>query len=485
MKATSLFGGVQVLNIIIQIIRTKVIAILLGPTGIGLLGLFNTTILVIGNLTNFGLGISGVKDISQANNTGNTEEISKTTAIIRRLVWLTGLLGALILFFLAPWLSEFVFDTIEYKYAFKWLSISLLLTQLSSGQLVVLQGMRKLKSLAKANILGNAIALLLSIPFYYFWGTRGIVPAILITAAITLFFSWFYSKKINILPLKISFKETISQANNMLKMGFMISISGLLTIGGFYLAQIFVRNLGGVEQVGLYVAGFAIINNYGGLILNAMATDYYPRLSAVVTNHLKRNDAVNKQAEIAILILAPILLIFLIFINWAIIILYSQAFLGIKEMLYWATIGIMFRATSWSMGFLFLAKGESKLFFWNELIVNLYMLIFNFSGYYFFGLEGLGIAFALSYLLYTIQVFIIVKAKFQFSFEKGFLGIFGVQTLLVVLGFLCTNFIPYPYQYVLGVLLICISAYYSIKILNKKMDFKSLIKNLKNKKTQF
>jgi O-antigen/teichoic acid export membrane protein len=75
MKATSLFGGVQVINIIIQIIRSKAIAILLGPAGIGLLGLFNTTILVIGNLTNFGLGISGVKDISQANNTENKVQL--------------------------------------------------------------------------------------------------------------------------------------------------------------------------------------------------------------------------------------------------------------------------------------------------------------------------------------------------------------------------------------------------------------------------
>src|SRR5690606_21065171 len=143
MKATSLCGGVQFFNILIQVLRSKIIAILLGPTGIGLLGLFNSTIIVIGNLTNFGLGVSAVI------------EISKITTIIRRLVWFTGILGAFVLLISAPWLSIFVFDTIEYKYGFMWLSISLLFNQLSSGQLVLLQGMRKLKFLAKANILGN------------------------------------------------------------------------------------------------------------------------------------------------------------------------------------------------------------------------------------------------------------------------------------------------------------------------------------------
>jgi O-antigen/teichoic acid export membrane protein len=479
MKATSLFGGVQVINIIIQIIRSKAIAILLGPAGIGLLGLFNTTILVIGNLTNFGLGISGVKDISQANNTENKVEISKITTIIRRLVWFTGVLGSLILLISSTWLSKFVFNTNEYRYGFMWLSISLLFNQLSSGQLVILQGMRKLKFLAKANILGNAIGLIVSLPFYYYLGTKGIVPAIIATAIATLFFSLYYSNKIEIKTFEISMKETYFEGKNMLKMGFTISISGLLTVGGFYLVQIFVRNIGGVEEVGLYVAGFAIINNYVGLIFNAMATDYYPRLSAIANDNTLCTDTVNQQAEIGTLILAPILLLFLIFINWGIILLYSEQFLGIKEMIYWAALGVMFKATSWSMAFIFLAKGASKLFFWNEVMVNIYMLIFNFAGYYYFGLVGLGLAFTISYLLYMIQVFLIVKSKFHFSFNKDFLTVFGIQFVLVVLGFLCTYFIDSFYKYYLGIILITFSSYYSFKILNQKIDFIGLFKKFK------
>lgn len=479
LKATSLFGGVQFFNIIIHVLRSKAIAILLGPNGIGLLGLFYTTTLVIGNLTNFGLGISGVKDISQAHNDGNTLKISKTTTIIRRLVWFTGILGSIILFVSSSWLSKFVFNTVEYKFAFMWLSISLLLNQLSSGQLVILQGMRKLKSLAKANILGNALGLIVSLPFYYYWGTEGIVPAIVITAFATLFFSWYYSKKIEIEPYKISMQKTFIEGKGMLKMGFFISISSLLTIGGFYLVQIYIRNIGGVEQVGLYVAGFAIMNNYVGLIFNAMATDYYPRLSALANDKIPCNEAINQQAEIALLLLAPILIIFLTFINWGILLIYSEEFLGIKEMIYCATLGVMFKAVSWSIAFVFLAKGESKLFFWNELIVNIYMLILNITGYYFFGLIGLGIAFTLSYFLYMIQVFLIVKAKFFILIHKNFINVFSVQFTLVLLGFLCTYFIDPSYKYILGFILLLISSYYSFNILNKKIDILGFIKKIR------
>jgi len=68
--------------------------------------------------------------------------------------------------------------------------------------------------------------------------------------------------------------------------------------------------LGGVAQVGLYNAGFMIINTYVGLVFTAMATDYYPRLAGVANDVSKTNTTINQQIEIAIIILAPILTIF-------------------------------------------------------------------------------------------------------------------------------------------------------------------------------
>src|ERR1017187_2971393 len=105
MKATSIFGGVQVFTIIISIIRSKFIAILLGPTGMGIAGLLTLTTGLIGGLTNFGLGTSAVRDISYANGTGNETRIAIVVAVLRRLVWITGTLGTLVMLVLSSWLS--------------------------------------------------------------------------------------------------------------------------------------------------------------------------------------------------------------------------------------------------------------------------------------------------------------------------------------------------------------------------------------------
>ena len=54
---------------------------------------------------------------------------------------------------------------------------------------------------------------------------------------------------------------------------------------------------------------------YLGMIFNAMGTDYYPRLSAVSNDSKQASEIINQQAEITILILAPLLSVFFVFIN--------------------------------------------------------------------------------------------------------------------------------------------------------------------------
>ena len=480
-KATSLFGGVQVFNIIISIIRSKFIAVLLGPAGMGIAGLLTSTTNLIGGLTNFGLGTSAVRDVASANGTGNETRIATVVTVLRRWVWVTGTLGTLAMSVLSPWLSQLTFGNRNYTLAFVWISVTLLFNQLTTGQLVLLQGMRKLQYLAKASLTGSALGLIITIPLYYRFGIDGIVPAIIIASVISLLLSWYFAKKVKIKSIRVSRVRTLAEGKNMLTMGFMISMSGLITMGVSYLVSIFISNTGGVSQVGLYVAGFAIINTYVGLIFTAMGTDYYPRLSAVAHSNELCKQTINQQAEIALLILAPILMVFLVFIRWVVILLYSNKFMAIDEMIHWAALGMLFKAASWSISFILLAKGASKLFFWNELIANVYVLCLNILGYYFMGLTGLGISFMVGYLLYLIQVLMLSKIKYQFSFEYSILRIFAIQFFLALSCFIVIKFIEKPYSYMIGLGLIMVSVWYSYKELDKRLDLKAVIIEIKNR----
>ncbi|MDC6389768.1 O-antigen translocase [Maribacter sp. PR1] len=475
MKATSIFGGVQVFNIVISILRSKIIALLLGPSGMGIAGLLTSTTTFIGSLTNFGLGISSVKDIAAAYGSGDELEIAKVITVVRRLVWFTGLLGSIVTFFLAPWLSDLSFGNAEYSFAFRWLSITLLFTQLTSGQYVLLQGLRRLNYLAKANMLGSAFGLLVSAPLYYYYQIDGIVPAIILTTIITLVVTKYFSGKIKIAKVDVSIEDTKLRGKGMMIMGFMLSLSGIMVVGASYVIRIFISNTGGIEDVGLFSAGFAIINTYVGLVFTAMSTDYYPRLSGVAHNNAKARIMINQQADIAILILSPVLVVFLIFINWIVILLYSTKFAPIDTMLHWMALGMYFKAASWSIAFILLAKGASKLFFWNELASNIYGLGLNLLGYHLMGLEGLGISFLINYVLYFIQVLLLSKYKYKFEFSPEFYKIFILQFSLALICFGIIKFVVTPWAYLCGLPFIIVSSWYSFKELDKRIDIKSII----------
>jgi O-antigen/teichoic acid export membrane protein len=345
----------------------------------------------------------------------------------------------------------------------------------------LLQGLRKLKYLAKANMLGSAIGLAISLPLYYYWRIDGIVPAIIITAIFTLGIVWYFSRKVKIEKVKVSLKDTKVQAKGMLLMGFMLSLSGLIEMGIGYVIRIFISNTGGINDVGFFNAGFAIITTYVGLVFTAMATDYYPRLSGVAADNKKATLMINQQADIAILILAPVLCVFLIFINWIVILLYSTEFTPVDEMIHWMALGMFFKAASWSIAFILLAKGASKLYFYNELISHAYMLGLNLLGYYFLGLEGLGISFLIAYFLYFIQLLVLAGYFYQFKFTSAFYRIFGVQFLLALLCFILIKFVIIGWAYSLGLLFIFISGLYSVKELDRRLDLKGILNNYRNK----
>ncbi|GCD78816.1 O-antigen translocase [Schleiferia thermophila] len=475
MKATSIFGGVQVFQIIIGIIRSKFIAILLGPSGMGIAGLLQSTTGLIAGLTNFGLSTSAVKDISAAHSTGNSIRVSIVVTVFRRLVWITGILGAISTLVLSPWLSQITFGNREYTYAFILISVTLLIDQISSGQGVLLRGMRQIGYMAKSGMIGSVLGLFTTIPLYYIYGIKGIVPAIIISSVTSLMISWYFAQKLGLKPIYVSIARTIAEGKDMLKLGFMISLSGLITIAASYIVRIYISNTGGVDQVGLYNAGFAVINTYVGLVFTAMSTDYYPRLSAVAHSNEESKEVINQQAEIALLILAPIIIVFLVFINWVVIVLYSTKFLPVNDMILYAALGMFFKAASWAVAFIFLAKGASKLFFWNELATNVYMLALNIWGYYFWGLSGLGISFLLTYMFYLIQVFLVARLKYDFSFTPAFYKIFVPQLALAFTGFMVVKLLGSPYSYSIGLLLILISAWFSFKELDKRLELKSIL----------
>jgi O-antigen/teichoic acid export membrane protein len=487
LNATSLFGGVQVINILISLIRSKVIAMLIGPLGMGISSLLLSTMQLINGITNLGLERSAVKEISLANNNSNTKSVAKTISVLKKLVWLTITVGVVIMIIASPWLSEIAFGNKDYTVSFMWISIALLFKQLSSSQLAILQGLRKLQYLAKANLLGNFIGLLITLPLYYFFRIDAIVPAIIIATFMSFVFTYYFSQKLEIDKVKISRKEAISEGKSMINLGVMLSLSSMITLLVAYVIRIYIHTVNGgdelgIKEVGLYNAGFLILNSYVGIIFNAMGTDYFPRLSAISEEIVKIRKTVLEQAVIAILLITPIIVIFLAFAPLIITILYSNEFSPIVAMVSWGILGMIFKAVSWSMGYMIIAKGDSKVFIKTAIGFNAILLLFNGLGYYYGGLEGIGFSFFIYYIIHYIVVRIITYYRYDFYFEKGFYKIFTFTVLLCFVAFLITMISNPMLKYCLMGFVIIVSCSYSYKQLDKKIAIREYLKDILKRK---
>ena len=487
LNATSLFGGVQFINIILRLIRSKAIALLIGPIGMGISNLLLTTMELINGLTNLGLERSAVKDISLANTNSNSKNVAITISILKKLVWLTITVGVILMVLLAPWLSEITFGNKDYTISFRWISIALLFKQLSSSQLAILQGLRKLKSLAKANLLGNFIGLLITLPLYYYYKIDAIVPSIIIATFMSFVFTYYYSHKLDIESVTISRKEAVSEGKGMINLGVMLSLSSLITLLVAYIIRIYIGSANVTEElglidVGLYSAGFVILNSYVGIIFNAMGTDYFPRLSEIANDIKKLRKTVLEQATVAILLITPIIVVFLACAPFIIVILYSHEFSPIVAMVTWGILGMIFKAVSWSMGYMIIAKGDSKVFIKTAIGFNTILLSINIIGYHFGGLEGVGISFFIYYIIHFISIRIITYYRYDFYFEKGFYKIFTFTVIMCFLAFSIT-FIPSSIlKNSLMIGLIVVSCWYSYKELDKKIGVKDYLAGIFKRK---
>jgi PST family polysaccharide transporter len=475
-KATSLFGGLQIYQIFVSVIKSKFVAVLLGPLGVGIQGLYTSALQFIQGLTAMGLSSSAVRNVSEANGSDDINRVANVVKTLQRLVWCTGLLGLLMVVAFSSLLSKSSFGDSNHVIPFIILSVTLLLDQICAGQKVVLQGMRKLKQLAKASAIGATVSLIISVPLYYLYGIKGIVPTLILNSVTLLLLSWYYARQITLPKVEQSFKDTIQNGMGMMKMGMAMSWSNILVFGCAYLLRWFIRTETGTEAVGLYTAGFTIINTYVGMVFTAVGTDYYPRLASVNADNTKMRTIVNQQGEIAVLILAPLLIACIVFMPLVIRILYSQQFLGANDFVVIAAVGMMFKLGSWLIAFQFIAKGESRLFVINETITNIYFLILNLIGYRYLGLAGLGYAFALSYLIYFLQVYMIARRRYCYRFSKDFVQIMAVQTFLLILCFSFAMTHRQGLTYIIGTILLLCSCVVSFKEMNVRMNLIGFIK---------
>jgi len=392
LKGSSILGGVQVFQILINLIRGKFVAMFLGPDGMGAASMFTSASNTLVRFSSMGLNLSFVKEV--AANKEHPTQLAEVKCVAMLLIRLTALLGAFVCVFAAPWLSEWSFGTDSHAWQFVALAIAIYLTVAGNGKMALLQGMHKMKLLSLTSLAGAASGLVAGVPLYYFFGTRGIVPAMIILAA-TIWGFYSFGLRQAMPPQRVRFDRTkhMPVVRRMLLSGVILLSSSLINTLCTYIINIFIRVHGDIGDVGLFNAANSITLQYAGVVFTAMALDYFPRLTAAAGDTGRMRMVIDRQMEIVALVATPLSILLVGTAPVVINLLLTAQFLPTTGLMRWLGVSILLKAIAYPLGYITFAKDNRKLFFWLEAVAcNALYLGLSLIFYRSYGLMGLGYA---------------------------------------------------------------------------------------------
>ena len=464
LKYTGIFGGVQGLNVLIGLVRTKLVAILLGPSGMGLASLFNTTVGFVSQATNLGLPISAVRQMSELYDQGDQEAINHFVKVIRGWSLLTALVGMLVCVAIGPFLSQTTFAWGDHSLHFMLLSPAVGMMAITGGETAILKGMRKLGSIAIIQVLAVVAALAISVPVYYVFGESGIVPVIVMMAFATMVLTLKQSLKL--IPLQLrGAKGMLGEGMEMVRLGVAFTLAAVIGTASEMLIRSYLNVTGDLDVLGLYNAGYMLTITYAGMVFSAMEADYYPRLSAVQHDIEATNETVNRQMKVSLLLISPMLAALIIALPLLVPMLFSGKFLPVVGMAQVAALAMYMKVLTLPVAYITLARGYSLSYLFLESCYFVVFVVLIIVGYQYWGLFGTGLAITLAHVFEYALVNGYAYKKYGYRSSATVYGYAIVQVALGLLAYILTLVADGYLYWSIGALIVILSGLLSLKAL--------------------
>lgn len=474
-KYTGVFGGIQGLNIMVSLVRNKLVAMILGPQGMGLVSIFTSTVKLLSDSTNLGLPMSAVRKISEAYERGRQAEWLDVVRLVRSWSLLTAFLGTLLCALCCVWLNAWAFPEGHYALHFVCLSPLVGLTALMGGELAILKGTRHLGQLARISVYNVLAATCVSIPIYWFYGEAGIVPSLVLTGVmqmlLTVAFSW------RRFPYRVSLSPRfLGGGIDIVRLGLAFVLAGVVGSGVDFLIRTYLNCHASMATVGLFNAGYMMAVTYAGMVFSALESDYFPRLSAVCSHRVKLCHMVNSQTEVCVILIVPMLVAFIIGMPLLLPLMFSHQFLPVAGMIQVSALSMFCKALYLPIEYIPLAKGDSRSYFLLELVNDVCMLTFVLVGFTLYGLDGAGWGLFLSSALETGIAYAYAHFKYGYVMSVSSVGVVAKFLPWLVLAYVLTLTLQGVSYWVGGACLVGLASAQTLRTANEKSDLWNKLK---------
>lgn len=432
LKAMLITGSTQAASIVVFLVRMKVVALLLGPSGIGLLSIFTGLQGMVSSLAGLGMGNSGVRELASVK--GEEQALSRVRRVLMAAHLVQGAIAMLTVWLLREPLAAWLLGDLRYAPEIGLIGMATLFGLLGTAQTALLQGMRRIGDLGRVTVLSALTGTVAGLAFVWSYGEGGLIWFVLVQPVATTAIAFHYTRQ---LPRPISPRlgaaDVWATWKPMAKLGIVFMLGGLATTATLLLVRGRISQELGLEAAGQFAAAWGITMTYVGFLLGAMGADYYPRLTEVIHDRAATTRLMNDQTQLGLAIGGPVILLLIGLAPSVIAVLYTEEFGPAAVILQWQMVGNVFKLASWALGFAFIAAAQGPVFLFLEISFNASFILMIWLGLPDYGVLATGPAFLLSYVVYLGLLAALVHVRLGFRWQALSLALLAVHATLAVL----------------------------------------------------
>ena len=424
-------GSTQAVNILISVFRMKVLAVLLGPGGVGLLSIYNNLQGMVQQTAGLGMDSSGVREI--ASSRGEEQTLSRVRRVLLVAHIVQGALSMLAVWVLREQIAVWLFGDAVRATEVGLIGVAILLSLLAAAQTALLQGMRRIADLGRVTVIGALVGTVAGLMAVWAKGEGGLIWFVLMQPLGAVLVAFHCTRRLpKPVAARLSLADVWQVWKPMVALGFAFMLGGLASSATLLLVRGRISQELGLDAAGHFAAAWGISTTYIGFLLGAMGADYYPRLTEIINDKSAAIRLMNDQAQLGLAIGGPVLLLLIGLAPWLITLMYSGEFGPAGTMLQWQTVGNVFKLASWALGYSVAASALGKTFLAVQLNFNIVFLLLLWPSLSTFGIQVAGPAFAIAHVVHFALLNFLVRRIHGFRWQGISLGLLALHSILAV-----------------------------------------------------
>lgn len=406
-KISSFSSLAVFVRMITNLISVKVVAVIIGPPGMALLGQLQNFNSICMAISTAGIKNGVVKYVSEFRKSG--EKLNLYIRSATGITILFSMISGLIIIVFSHVFSVKILHSPKYSSIFIIFGFTIILYALNSLLLSIINGHKEFKKFVLINITASTTGLLFSVCLVLMLGIYGALLSLVTYQSVVILVSLLMIKRLPWFNYTVFFGRINRKAINDLSK---YSLMTLISVFSIPVAQILIRNhiITNLSQVdaGIWEGINRISGMYLRVITSSIGIYYLPRLSELIEKHEIKSEIINAY-KVVLPFVAFITIVLFIARRMIIKILFSADFYQMENLFLFQFIGDFFKISSWLLSYQMLAKSMTKTFIVTELIFSVTFVSFAIIFINYFGIIGATYAYALNYLLYLITMLLVFR----------------------------------------------------------------------------